>query len=136
MRRVVLLVAVAACWTGAPPTPPPVTRLPVQHRSAPARVDVFDQSTPRAALASFIRAADDERYDVMLRFIPTRYREHLTEASLRKQKPELDGILAKVRPYLDDPFVEAGDTATLEYGGASQVKLVREDGVWRIADLD
>ena len=33
-------------------------------------VDFYDQSTPRAALRSFVRAMERERYDVVLRMVP------------------------------------------------------------------
>ena len=34
----------------------------------------YDQSTPKAALRSFIRAYRLERWDIMLRFVPSSYR--------------------------------------------------------------
>ena len=35
----------------------------------------YDQTTPKAALRSFIRAYRLERWDIMLRFVPTQYRD-------------------------------------------------------------
>ena len=45
----------------------------------------YDQSTPKAALRSFIRAYRLERWDIMLRFVPNQYREKMDAAKMKAQ---------------------------------------------------
>ncbi|HEY6039192.1 MAG TPA: hypothetical protein VIV58_33145, partial [Kofleriaceae bacterium] len=45
----------------------------------------YDQSTPKAALRSFLRAYRLERWDVMLRFVPNAYREKMDPAKMKMQ---------------------------------------------------
>src|SRR5678809_267119 len=45
----------------------------------------YDQSTPKAALRSFIRAYRLERWDIMLRFVPSQYREKMDAAKMKAQ---------------------------------------------------
>src|SRR5438477_11268049 len=45
----------------------------------------YDQSTPRNALRSFLRAYQLERWDVMLKFVPNAYREKMDAAKMKAQ---------------------------------------------------
>src|SRR5215470_9293592 len=45
----------------------------------------YDQSTPKAALRSFIRAYRLERWDIMLRFVPNTYREKMDAKKMQAQ---------------------------------------------------
>ena len=103
-------------------------------------LDPFPRRTPRAALRSFVRALDQRRYDVLLRFAPGRYRAGLTAEKLRQmwegeRKAENQKLLADLRANLNAPIVELGDEAHMPYG-EHVVQFLREDGAWTIADPD
>ncbi len=104
-------------------------------------VDFYDQSTPRAALRSFVRSMERRRYDVVLALIPEADREGMTEERMRETwegegREEVERLLANLRAALDDPIEEVGDRATMSYGERFSVQFLREDGVWRIEDPD
>lgn len=104
-------------------------------------VDFYDQSSPRAALRSFVRSMERRRYDVVLALIPEADREGMTEARMRETwegegREEVERLLANLRAALDNPIEEVGDRATMSYGDRFRVQFVREDGVWRIEDPD
>ncbi len=103
--------------------------------------DFYDQSTPRAALRSFVRAMQRHRYDVVMRFVPNADKEGMTVARMRQawqgeQRDEIDRLIANLQAHLDDPIEVVGDRATMPYGERFTVQFVREDGVWKIEDPD
>ena len=104
-------------------------------------VDFYDQSSPRAALRSFVRAMERRRYDVVMRFVPAADREGMSpermqEAWEGESREEIERLLADLRGSLDEPIEVIGDRATMSYGDGAAVQFVREDGVWRIEDPD
>ncbi|HJZ86444.1 MAG TPA: hypothetical protein VKN99_14785 [Polyangia bacterium] len=104
-------------------------------------LDLFGQRTPREALRSFVRAVERKRYDVVLRFVPKRWREMTTTEKLREswegpQREEIEKLVRNLRAHLQDPIQEEGDEARMPYGGGFAVKFVREEGLWRIQDPD
>lgn len=104
-------------------------------------VDYYDQSTPRAALRSFVRAMERRRYDVVLRLIPAADREGMSVEQMRASwegegREEAERLVAGLRAALENAIEEVGDRATMPYGERFQVHFVREDGVWRIEDPD
>lgn len=112
-------------------------------RIATNLANFYDQSTPRAALRSFVRAMERERYDVVLRFVPDADREGMTEARMRtafaeEGRDETARLIAALRAALDAPLEAVGDHATLRYGedGRRVARLRREDGLWKIEDPD
>jgi hypothetical protein len=106
-----------------------------------AILNVYSQETPRLAVASFVRALENGRYDVILRFVPRAYlTPDLTAEALRSSfEEEMPDETAKIIENLKDsastPIEESGDRARLSVGGGDVVLLVREDGVWKIDDL-
>lgn len=102
----------------------------------------YDQTTPRAALRSFLRAYRLQRWDVMLRFVPTKYREKMDVEKLRAQfdggaKDEMEELMNALEANVDEPILERGGTsARMAYGQHSEVKFTKEDGVWKLQDLD
>jgi hypothetical protein len=106
-----------------------------------AILDVYSQETPRLAIASFVRALENKRYDVILRFVPKAYlTPELTEEALRKSiEEEMPEETAKIIENLKDsvntPIEENGDRARMSVGAGDAVLLVREDGVWKIDDF-
>ena len=104
-------------------------------------VDFYDQSTPRSALRSFVRAMERRRYDVVLRLVPARDREGTTEEGVREAlegsgREEMERLLAYLREALDNPIEEVGDRATMSYGERFRVQFLREEGRWLIDDPD
>ncbi|MCZ7680424.1 MAG: hypothetical protein M5U28_17335 [Sandaracinaceae bacterium] len=62
--------------------------------------------------------------------------ERMREAYEGEGREEIERQLASLRASLDNPIEEVGDRATMVYGDRFRVQFVREDGVWRIEDLD
>jgi hypothetical protein len=104
-------------------------------------LDLYDQSTPRSALLTFVRAIENRRYDIVLRLVPAADRADLDEAKLREsmegeQREEIARLVAVLREHLHDPIEIHGERATMPYLEAFRVSFVREDGVWKIEDPD
>jgi hypothetical protein len=102
-------------------------------------VELWGQSTPRAALRTFVRALEARRYDIVLRLVPNRYRGGLTADALRiywedQRKDDGRALLARLRGALAAPITEMGDEARMPYGNGApgEVRFLREDGRWKI----
>ena len=81
-----------------------------------------------------MRAVELRRYDVVLRLIPNRYRAAASPDKLRAywegaRKPENQKLLKNLRGNI-------GDEARMPYGENAEVRFVREDGLWKVEDLD
>jgi hypothetical protein len=109
-------------------------------------IDLYSQATPKAAVVSFIRAYENRRYDVLLRFVPDKERAPeggpaLDSTKLRRafegeQKDEMEQITQGLRAALPTAKIELlGDRATMAYGAGSTVELVREHGLWKIEEF-
>ena len=101
----------------------------------------YDQSTPKSALRSFLRAYRLERWDIMLRFVPNQYREKMDAAKMKAQftgpsKDQMETLMNTLEANVDEPIVERGNDARMAYGDRYEVKFVKEDGVWKLKDLD
>lgn len=101
----------------------------------------YDQSTPKAALRSFIRAFRLERWDIMLRFVPNQYREKMDAQKMKAQFTgpsieQIQSLLNTLEANVDEPIIERGNDARMSYGDRFEVKFVKEDGVWKLKDLD
>ena len=112
-----------------------------QWRIAANPLAFYDQSTPRAALRSFLRAYRLGRWDVMLRFVPRDYAELMNADEIQQQftgerKDDIEQLMNQLEANVDEPIEEHGSEATLHYGANGEVKFVREEGRWRLRDLD
>jgi len=101
----------------------------------------YDQSTPKAALRSFLRAYRLERWDIMLRFVPNQYREKMDPAKMKAQftggsKDQMEALMNTLEANVDEPIDERGNSARMAYGDKYEVKFIKEDGVWKLKDLD
>ena len=101
----------------------------------------YDQTTPKAALRSFLRAFRLERYDIMLRFVPNQYREKMDVAKMKAQftgasKDKMETLMNTLEANVDEPIVERGNDARMSYGEKYEVKFQKEDGVWKLKDLE
>lgn len=103
--------------------------------------DLYGQATPRAALESFVRAFDNKRYDVLLRFVPEAKRQGLNEEQLKKawegdQRQQVERVTQALEASLPNLRIEVlGTRATVAYGPGGSVQLVQEQGAWRIEDF-
>jgi hypothetical protein len=114
---------------------------PEGWRFARDPLDLYPQRAPDEALRSFVRAVERKRWDVVLRFIPQRFRSTITADSLKERwdgagAGELKAQLVVVKAHLDEPMELSGDEARLPVGERKQVKLIREEGVWRVETLE
>jgi hypothetical protein len=104
-------------------------------------IDLYSQETPEAALASFVRAFDNQRYDVLLRFVPESKREGLSAEQLKsawegEQRQQIEQLTQALEASLPNLRVEVlGTRATVAYGAGGTVELVHELGAWRIEDF-
>ena len=101
----------------------------------------YDQSTPRNALRGFLRAYRLERWDVMLRFVPNMYREKMDVEKMKAQftgpsREQMENLINTLEANIDEPIVERGNDARMSYGERYTVTFVREDGAWKLKDLD
>lgn len=104
-------------------------------------IDLYAQDTPEAALSSFVRAFERKRWDVLLRFVPDAKKEGLDEKKLRtafegEQREEVERLTQAVKAALPTASIELlGDRATMSYGTAGTVELVREHGAWKVEEF-
>jgi hypothetical protein len=104
-------------------------------------IDFYSQATPERAVLAFIRAYENRRFDVLLRFVPDSQRQDLTPQSLEKawtseQKDDIERLIQALRAALPTARFELlGDRATLAFGTGGTLELVREHGVWKVEDL-
>ncbi|HXK16371.1 MAG TPA: hypothetical protein VNG33_01105 [Polyangiaceae bacterium] len=104
-------------------------------------IDLYSQRTPEAAVRAFLRAYENRRFDVLLKFVPQDQREDLTAAELKKawegeERADMDRLTGALRASLPTAKIEVfGDRATLAFGAGGSVELVRESGLWKIEDL-
>ncbi len=101
----------------------------------------YDQSSPKAALRSFIRAYRLERWDVMLRFVPNSYREKMDAKKMQTQftgpsREQMENLVNTLEANVDEPIIERGNDARMSYGDRYTVQFHKEDGAWKLKDLD
>lgn len=109
-------------------------------RIATDLVNFYDQSTPREALRSFLRAMEARRYDVVMRFIPTDRKEGVTpeqfeEDRTGKNREAIERDLRNLRNNADNPIEVTGNRATMPYGERLNVLFLLENGAWKIEDF-
>ena len=101
----------------------------------------YDQSSPKAALRSFIRAYRLERWDVMLRFVPNSYREKMDAKKMQAQftgpsREQMENLINTLEANVDETITERGNDARMAYGDHYTVQFLKEDGAWKLKDLD
>jgi hypothetical protein len=102
-------------------------------------IEFYDQSTPRAALRSFVNAMKRRRYDVVLRLMPEADKEGVTTESMEKAwghsaRGDVERMLSQLENQLDAPIESTGNRATMPYADHLRVQFLREDGRWKIED--
>lgn len=110
-------------------------------RIDPSAISLYDQSEPRAALRSFVRAYGRKRYDILLLFVPESQKQGLSAEVLKQswegeQAVEMEQLVEGLRTHLESAQIELlGERATMSYGAGGLIEFVREQGVWKIEDL-
>lgn len=104
-------------------------------------LEFYPQDSPAHALRSFVRAVELKRYDVVLRFVPNRWRQEMNETKIREQfegekREEVVQMMRLLSANLENPIEQEGDKARMPYGERFEVKFVKEDGAWKVADPD
>jgi len=112
-----------------------------QWKIATNPLGFYDQSTPKAALRSFIRAYRLERWDVMLRFVPNSYSEKMTKEKMQAQftgpsREQMESLINTLEANVDEPIIERGNDARMSYGDRYTVQFLKEEGAWKLKDLD
>jgi hypothetical protein len=112
-----------------------------QWKIATNPLGFYDQSTPKAALRSFIRAYRLERWDVMLRFVPSSYREKMDAKKMQAQftgpsREQMENLINTLEANVDEPIIERGNDARMSYGDRYTVQFLKEEGAWKLKDLD
>lgn len=112
-----------------------------QWRIATNPLAFYDQTSPKAALRSFIRAYRLERWDVMLRFVPSAYREKMDAPKMKEQftgpsREQMETLINTLEAHVDEPIIERGNDARMIYGDRFTVQFVKEDTAWKLKDLD
>jgi hypothetical protein len=102
----------------------------------PARFD-----TPEHALETFFRAAEAKRLVDVRRAMPARHRTALTEdeklhAHLSSSAERIERARRLIGTLSPGRAVIQGDRADLAYGTGLSVTFEREEGEWRIVDLE
>lgn len=104
-------------------------------------LDLYGQASPVAALQAFVRAFDNKRYDILMRFVPDSKRHGLSAEQLQKawegeQREQLERLTQALKVSLPNVRVESlGTRATVSYGAGGTVELVHEHGAWKIEDF-
>jgi hypothetical protein len=104
-------------------------------------IDLYSQASPESAVRAFIRAFENKRYDVLLRFVPDAKKEGLDAAKLKKawegeQKDEMERLTQALAAALPTArFERIGERATMSYGAGGTVELLREHGSWKIEEF-
>lgn len=104
-------------------------------------LDLYSQDSPRAALESFVRAFRNERYDVLLRFVPDAKREGLSAERLERafegeQRDPIERLTQALEASLSTLRIEViGERATATLGAGGTIELIHERGVWKIEDF-
>lgn len=104
-------------------------------------IDFYSQATPERAVLAFVRAYENRRFDVLLRFVPDDQKQDLTAQMLEKawtteQKDDIERLVQALRAALPTARFELlGDRATMAFGAGGTLELVRQQGVWKVEDL-
>jgi hypothetical protein len=102
---------------------------------------LYDQSSPRAALRSLVRASRTARWDVLLGLAPERYRVDLSEDKLRvawtegEYSKDLKQRRDLLADHLADPIIADAHMATLALGDGHFALLERERHRWVVVDF-
>ena len=104
-------------------------------------VAAADPRDPRAAAAAFLEAAIAADLPRVRRYLPEAERARFADdAALQQRLAALRSRLIAAHGALGDParrgVLVEGDRAQIPYGDHAALSLVREDGQWRVIDVE
>jgi hypothetical protein len=106
-----------------------------------ALIDFYPTPTPREALASFIKAFEAKRWDVLARLMPSQYTSKDDAKILEEQwsspaaHDEMKQLLTVLKDHLQDEVTIDGNRATLAFAPSHMAELLKERGVWMIVKI-
>jgi hypothetical protein len=97
--------------------------------------------TPEASLRSFFFGVEAKAWAVVRGAMPKRHRDAFaSDEALASHVDSIRGRIDRARKELGDLFERRasvkGDSAEIAYGDGRRVTFEREDGVWRVLDLE
>jgi hypothetical protein len=101
----------------------------------------YAASTPRQAFAAFVRASQDQRWDVLVDLAPVRLRAGLTPAAVEAAWTSGDGAASlraardRLERALTQTILEDGDSAALEVAPGAFARAERERDRWVVVDV-
>lgn len=100
----------------------------------------YAQTSPRAALRSFVRAVERGRWDVVRALMPNSAQRGLApealERALAAERESLSRAAAQLASGDGAAIEVVGDRATMAYGESFTARFLREDGLWKLEDPD
>jgi len=112
----------------------------LRHQGGAWRVaDPPAEAAPRQALERFVASVDRGDFKAAYLLLAQSWRDRYTPARLEKDfqlEPQAKDRVARVRAALGGPLEVSRDGAQLPLGGGRAVRLVREDGDYKIAALE
>jgi len=73
--------------------------------------------------------------------VPNTYREKMDITKMKAQfqgpsKEQMENLMNTIEANVEEPIMERGNDAKMTYGDRFEVKFVKEDGSWKLKDLD
>jgi hypothetical protein len=103
--------------------------------------DLYAQATPRQALRSLVLASRNQRWDVLVRLAPRRYRIGLSAEDLELAWTQgdygqaLTAARDRLAQHLADPIIADAHEAVLDMGDGRIARLEREHDRWVVVDF-
>jgi hypothetical protein len=77
----------------------------------------------------------------MLRFVPNSYREKMDATKIQAQftgpsREQMENLINTLEANIDEQIDERGNDARMMYSGRYTVQFLKEDGAWKLKDLD
>jgi hypothetical protein len=77
----------------------------------------------------------------MLHFVPTKYADKMDVEKMKLQfqgpnHEQMEVLMNMLEANIDEPIDTKGNDARMSYGERYEVKFTKEDGIWKIQDLD
>ena len=61
---------------------------------------------------------------------------HEEEIHIGSAREDMEELMNTLEANVDEPIIERGTNARMAYGERYEVKFTKEDGVWKLQDLD
>lgn len=104
----------------------------------PAQTNPND-AEPRAVALGFVEATEHHDFEAVYLTLSSKLRDRYTPARLRadfEAEPLATERIDRIRASLSKPFTVTATTAVLQGGETRALKLVREEGAWRILEIE